>query len=494
MQLLKKIFRYDENNFSLKSEIIGGLITFISICYVLPVNASVMSTIGMNEAGVFAVTAILSAFICILMGLIANYPLVLTAGMGLNAYVAYSMSNVLYTTWQQKMIFLTIAGLVFFVLSLTPVRQKIVDIIPDNVKKLISVAVGSFIIFVGFSNSGLVVYDASTIVKLGNFLDPAVFIAFLTTFLCIGLTFSKNKILKIFAIPIAVLVATILGVIVSSILIANNNLVFENEISQWIYKDCYLEFNEVFLPIAPWFDKTSKFGIDLLSIKKVFMLGVFDGYSSDLFVNDLLNVLKTPLTYFSMFSVLFVNLFNTTASTYTVGKAIGKVDEKGKISGFKRVAFVDSLGAMLSGPFGTSLVTSYQESYVSVSVGAKTGLSSIVSGLLFGASLLIYPVFSMFTAGSAIACALISVGLIIIFNTIKEVDFKDPVIVFSFILTILVSSITYSITSGLGFGIIAYIIGMLISKKKEEVNLTIIIVGVLFLISFLLESLTPLIK
>ena len=263
MQLLKKIFKYDENNFSLKSEIIGGLITFISICYVLPVNASIMSTIGMNEAGVFAVTAILSAFICILMGLIANYPLVLTAGMGLNAYVAYSMSNVLYTTWQQKMIFLTIAGLVFFVLSLTPVRQKIVDIIPDNVKKLISVAVGSFIIFVGFSNSGLVVYDASTIVKLGNFLDPAVFIAFLTTFLCIGLTFSKNKKLKIFAIPIAVLVATILGVIVSSILIANNNLVFENEINQWFYKDCYLEYNEVFLPIAPWFDKTSKFGIDL---------------------------------------------------------------------------------------------------------------------------------------------------------------------------------------------------------------------------------------
>ena len=177
MKILNRLFHFDERGAKLSNEIIGGIITFIAMCYILPVNASILSSpaMGMDSAGVFAMTAIVSCIVTLIMGLVANYPIALSAGMGLNAYLAFTLSsNLGFTSWQQKMIIVTISGIIFFFFSLTPVRKIIIESIPKDLKNIISAALGVFIAFVGLKGSGIIVSDESTLVSLGSFLDPEI--------------------------------------------------------------------------------------------------------------------------------------------------------------------------------------------------------------------------------------------------------------------------------------------------------------------------------
>ena len=191
MKFLDKLFHLNDHQASLKAEIIGGLVTFIAMCYILPINSAILSEMGMNQAGVFAMTALVGCAVTLIMGLVANYPIVLSAGMGLNAYITYTIALGAGYTWPQAMILLTLAGIIFFALSLTPVRKWIIEAIPNNIKYIISAALGAFICFVGLRNSGLIISGA-TLVELGNLANPAVLIAFLAVVLCFGLMFIKN--------------------------------------------------------------------------------------------------------------------------------------------------------------------------------------------------------------------------------------------------------------------------------------------------------------
>ena len=202
MEFLEKIFKIKEKGSTLKKEIIGGLIVFVSMCYVLPLNASIIGSMGMSYSGVFAMTAFVSAIVTLIMALVANYPVVLSAGMGLNAYIAYTIAASSGYTWQQAMILLTISGILFFAFSLTPVRKLIINAIPNGLKYIISAALGAFICFVGLKNSGIIISNESTFVGLGNFANPATIISVVTAFICFGLMFSKRKILGNLAIPI----------------------------------------------------------------------------------------------------------------------------------------------------------------------------------------------------------------------------------------------------------------------------------------------------
>ena len=496
MNLLNKIFHLKDKNASLKNEIIGGLVTFIAMCYILPVNANILSQMGMNRAGVFAMTAIVSCIVTLIMALVANYPITLSAGMGLNAYIVWTLSPDTFS-WHQKMVLLTIAGILFFIFSLTPIRKIIIESIPKDLRCMISMALGAFIAFVGLKGSGLIVSSPSTFVQFGNFADPAMLIAFVSVILCLGLSFSKRKWISSFAIPIAILFAAIAGLITSSIMINCGSLV-NDATSGWIYN--FGKFNTTDnivatnLPIAPWIDKIG-FGVG--GIQDVFFYGVFSNNASDPYSmaelgKDIGYVFMQPITYIAIFSLMFVNLFDTTATLIAIGEKTGLIDENGKMQNYNKVVLADATGALICAPLGTSTVTSFAESNVAVSMGAKTGLSAMVTALLFLLSAFIYPIFSIFTAGSVTAAALVAVGTIIVVNAVIEVNKEDLIACFTCFIGLMFSVLTYSISNGIGVGLIAYIVMMLIARRGKEINLPVYIIAAFFVVSYVLTTITNL--
>ncbi len=488
-KILEKFFHVSEKGSSIKNEVIGGLITFIAMCYILPVNASILSAMGMNTMGVFAMTALVGALVTFIMGFVANYPVVLSAGMGLNAYLAYTIAGSAGFTWQQCMILLTISGILFFVFSLTPVRKIIIESIPKDLQLIISSALGAFICFVGLKNSGVIVQDGGTLVTLGSLLNPSTLIAIVSIILCFGMMFSKNKILSTLAIPICILFAAIAGVIVSSIMISNGNL--DYVAGSWIYKSETLQNMAVKLPIAPWLEKDMQWGMS--GVKDVLFFGLLDSnYSGQDFQSDIVKVFSNPTSYVAIFSLMFVNLFDTTATLLAVGRNTGIINEEGKMQNYQRAVLADAVGAAVCGPLGTSTVTSFAESNIGVEMGAKTGLAAVVAGLMFLLSGFIYPVFSIFTAGSVTAPALVCVGAMIFVGNFKDINFSDRVVAFTGFIMVIFSLLTYSIASGIGIGLIAYVVMMLFSKRRKEVCLPIYIITLFFILSFALSAILPL--
>lgn len=488
-KFLEKLFHVSKKGSSIKNEVIGGLITFIAMCYILPVNASILSAMGMNTMGVFAMTALVGALVTFIMGFVANYPVVLSAGMGLNAYLAYTIAGSAGFTWQQCMILLTISGILFFVFSLTPVRKIIIESIPKDLQLIISSALGAFICFVGLKNSGVIVQDGGTLVTLGSLLNPSTLIAIVSIILCFGMMFSKNKILSTLAIPICILFAAIAGVIVSSIMISNGNL--DYVAGSWIYKSETLQNMAVKLPIAPWLEKDMQWGMS--GVKDVLFFGLLDSnYSGQDFQSDIVKVFSNPTSYVAIFSLMFVNLFDTTATLLAVGRNTGIINEEGKMQNYQKAVLADAVGAAVCGPLGTSTVTSFAESNIGVEMGAKTGLAAVVAGLMFLLSGFIYPVFSIFTAGSVTAPALVCVGAMIFVGNFKDINFSDRVVAFTGFIMVIFSLLTYSIASGIGIGLIAYVVMMLFSKRRKEVCLPIYIITLFFILSFALSAMLPL--
>ncbi len=491
MKFLNRLFHFDTKGATLKNEIIGGIVTFIAMCYILPVNAGILSDMGMNSAGVFTMTAIISFAATLLMGLVANYPIVLSAGMGLNAFIAYTLGESMgFTSWHQKMILLTVAGIIFFTLSLTPVRKKILEAIPMDLRLIISGALGAFIIFVGLKNSGLIGYNSATYVSLGNFADPAVIIALVSIVVCFGLMFVKNPIISNLAIPMTLVVAAIVGVVISSIMISNGNLVYDETVGAYVYSNYAGLTNSTTLPIAPWLDSTVKFGLNGESVKEVIFYGLLsDGYNGQDFANDLGHVFATPATYVAIFSLVFVNLFDTTATLLAISGTTGMIDDKGNFRDYNRIVIADATGALICAPLGTSTVTSFAESNVGVSLGAKTGFAAIVSAFLFLLCAFVFPVFSIFTSGSVTAAALVCVGSLIAYNACSKVNFKaDKVIGFTTIVTIVFAVLCYSVSDGIGIGLLCYIAMMLISGRRKEIKLPIYIIAAFFLVAFTLNT------
>ena len=488
-KFLDKIFHLSEKKTSVKNEIIGGLITFIAMCYILPVNASILSAMEMNTMGVFAMTALVGALVTFIMGFVANYPVVLSAGMGLNAYLAYTIAGSAGFTWQQCMILLTISGILFFIFSLTPVRKIIIESIPKDLQLIISSALGAFICFVGLKNSGIIVQDGGTLVTLGSLLNPSTLIAIVSIVLCFGMMFSKNKVLSTLAIPICILFAAVVGVIVSSIMISNGNLDYVS--GGWVYKTNALQDMAVKLPIAPWLEKDMQWGMS--GVKDVLFFGLLDSnYSGKEFQSDIVKVFSDPTSYVAIFSLMFVNLFDTTATLLAVGRNTGIINEEGQMENYQKAVLADAVGAAVCGPLGTSTVTSFAESNIGVEMGARTGLAAVVAGLMFLLSGFIYPVFSIFTAGSVTAPALVCVGAMIFVGNFKDINFSDRVVAFTGFIMVIFSLLTYSIASGIGIGLIAYVVMMLFSKRRKEVCLPIYIITLFFILSFALSAILPL--
>ena len=293
------------------------------------------------------------------------------------------------------------------------------------------------------------------LVTLGSLLNPSTLIAIVSIILCFGMMFSKNKILSTLAIPICILFAAIAGVIVSSIMISNGNL--DYVAGSWIYKSETLQNMAVKLPIAPWLEKDMQWGMS--GVKDVLFFGLLDSnYSGQDFQSDIVKVFSNPTSYVAIFSLMFVNLFDTTATLLAVGRNTGIINEEGKMQNYQKAVLADAVGAAVCGPLGTSTVTSFAESNIGVEMGAKTGLAAVVAGLKFLLSGFIYPVFSIFTAGSVTAPALVCVGAMIFVGNFKDINFSDRVVAFTGFIMVIFSLLTYSIASGIGIGLIAYVV------------------------------------
>lgn len=489
MSLLNKIFHFKEKKASIKNEIIGGLVTFVAMCYILPVNSSILKDAGMNSAGVFIITAILSFIVTWIMGIVANYPVVLSAGMGLNAFLAYTICGALGFSWQEALILLTVSGIIFFIISLTPIRKIIIESIPKDLKMIISASLGAFICFVGLRNSGVII-GGSTLVEMSSFANPSVIISMISIFLCFGLMFSKNKIVKSLAVPLSILFAAIVGIITSEILLASNKLI--NVDGSFLYTNMGDALNNIktTLPLFPV--HTGEKFMDFSGVKDVIFYGSLSGGFN--LKDSLIKVFTSPASYVAIFSLIFVNLFDTTATLLTIGKDTGIIDDGGKMDkNYQRAIMADATGALICGPFGTSTMTSFAESSVGVSLGAKTGFAACISGLMFLLCAFIYPVFSIFTAGSVTCSALVSVGAMIFVNNFKDINWKEPIIGFTAFLTVVFSLLTYSIAKGIGIGLIVYIVMNLFSKRAKEIKLPIYIIALLFIISFILDAILILI-
>lgn len=465
-KILNKVFKFEERQANLTSEILGGLVTFLAMIYILPTNAGILSNMNMDPSGIFVATALVSGIVTLIMGFYGNFPIVLSAGMGVNAYLAFTVYDAL-GSWQSALLLMFLAGILFAAVSLSPLRTMMINAIPNDIKYIISAGLGAFIAFVGFKGSGIIVSDDATLVALGDLSDPLVLLSLLGVMLAVIFMFIKNKRLNQLAIPLAMVVVVIFGVALWNIA----------DLPQFTSSGSEVTFH--FANIKAVFSDGAKWGGQ--GIEKV-AFKIFEGETWK-------TVLSNPSSYAFIFSLALVNLFDTTATILAVGRGAGIINEAGELIGGKRSVAADSIGAVICAPLGTSTVTSFAESGIAVEMGAKTGLAATIAGLLFLLSAFIYPIFYIFTEPAVTSMALISVGGLIFVGNLKDINWEDRIIGFTAFFTIMLILLTYSISDGLGFGLIFYVVMMLVSGRYKEVKLPMYIIALIFVVYFIIGAL-----
>lgn len=457
--MLEQLFQLKKRKASIVTEVLAGVIVFFSMIYILPVNASIFASIGMNQQGVFIATALVAGLISIVMGIYANYPVALASGMGMNAYVAYTVIGGLGYAWQEAFALLFVSGIFFFLMSLTSLRRTIINAIPQDIKAILGAGLGAFIAFVGLRNANVIV-AGPTLVTLASLSSPAVLLALAGIFIAFLFFSIPNARINQLAILLAMIVTAFLAILLTQLGVNFEGL-----------PDLNLNFGN---PFEGYADVAFQiFG------------------SNEQGTPYLLAVLVRPETYAIIFSLTMVNVFDTTATLVAIGKGAGLLNEKQELIGNEAI-IADAVGALICAPLGTSTVTSYAESTIGVQSGAKTGLTAVTVGLLFILSIFLFPIFTIFTYAPVTAMALVSVGALMFMNNLKEIRWNDITIAFTAFVTIIFMILTYSITSGLGIGILLYIVMMFGSKRLKQVNPVLLGIGLLFLMSFLVSEIVTL--
>ena len=442
--MLEKLFKLKQNGTNVRTEIIAGTTTFLSIAYILAVNPNILGTV-MDENGVFAATAIASAVATFVMAFFANYPIALSAGMGLNAYFAYTVCmHDLAGEAEPFAIALTAVfceGIFFMLISIFKFREKIVNGIPKNLKYGITTGIGLFIALLGLKGAGIVVDDPSTFVTMGSFKTPQVVLAIVGFLLIVILSHYRVK----GAILIGIIVTWVLGMVA--------------ELAGWYVVDPAAGLNSVF----PEFTN----GLHITGLANTAFKFNF-GWA--------LEHLPTFLTIW--FSFLFVDLFDTVGTVVGVADKAGLLDEKGELPRVGRVFMADAVGTTVGACLGTSTVTSVVESSAGVADGGKTGLSSVFTGIWFLLALVFAPIF-LAIPNFATAPALIYVGLLM-FSSAKNITYDDAADTVGAYLAVLMMPLTYSIANGIMFGVMSWVIVKVFTKKAKEVNGVLWIVFCLF--------------
>ena len=430
--LLDRVFKLSDNNTNVKTELIAGMTTFMTMAYILVVNSNMLADAGMDKGAAFVATAV-GAFIgsCI-MGLLANYPIGLAPGMGLNAFFAYTVVLGMGYSWQFALCAVFIEGIIFILMSVTNVREKILDCIPNVLKDSITAGIGLFIAFVGLSNCGLVT-NGATILQLGNLQDPLVLL-------------------------------TIFGLIVISILLVKN------------VKGAFLVgmlIVSIVGMVTGLVDAPTAVVSSVPSIKPVFLQSLSIPLN-EIFSFDMVMVVLT---------FLFMDLFTTVGCLVGVASKGNMLDENGKLPRVKKALLADALATTVGSLIGTSTVTSYVESAAGIGEGGRTGLTAITTGLMFLLALFFAPIFTAIPT-QATAPVLILVGVMMA-SSLTKIYFDDFTNAIPAFLTFAMMPLAYSIADGIIFGIISFTILKLATKKREEVNIYLIVLSIIFVLKFI---------
>ena len=458
--MLEKLFHLKENNTTVKTEILAGITSFMTMAYILAVNPSILAAAGMDQGAVFTATALASLLGTLCMALFANYPFALAPGMGLNAYFAYTVVIGMGYSWQTALTAIFVEGVIFIILSVTNVREAIFNAIPANLKVAVSVGIGLFIAFIGLQNAKIVI-GGSTLVQLFSVAKYNEVNGVNATFNDVGIT---------------VLLA-IIGVIITAILVVKNvkgNILWGILITWVLGIICQL--TGVYVPNAElgFYNLLPDFsnGISIPSLAPVFCKMDFSGILS-------LNFIVV------IFSFLFVDLFDTIGTLIGVSSKAGMLDENGKLPRIKGALLADAVATTAGAALGTSTTTTFVESASGVSEGGRTGLTSVTTAVLFGLSLLLSPIF-LAIPSFATAPALIIVGFYMLTNVVN-IDFSDYSEAIPCFICIIAMAFFYSISEGIAMGVISYVAINLITGKVKEKKISILmyILAVLFILKYI---------
>lgn len=450
--MLEKLFKLKENHTTVKTEIMAGITTFMTMAYILAVNPSMLAAAGMDKTAVLIATAIAAFVGTMAMALLANYPFALAPGMGLNAYFTYTVCGAMGYSWQVALMAVFVEGIIFIVLSLTNVREAIFNAIPTNLKKGVSVGIGLFIAFIGLQNGGIVVANSSTLVSYvnftGNFKTEGIcaLLALIGLFITIILYIKHVK----GAILLGILITWLLGILCQAvgIYVPDVETGFYSLYPAWGFTDLGA--------IGETFGQCFK--ADFGSVR------IFD------FIVILL-------------SFLFVDMFDTLGTLIGVANKADMLDEDGRLPRIKQALLADAIATSAGAVLGTSTTTTFVESSSGVAEGARTGLASVVTGFLFLISVVLSPIFCSIP-GFATAPALIFVGFLMV-STVTSIEFTDMTEAVPAYLCLLAMPLMYSISEGIAIGVISYVIINVVCGKSKKITPLMYVLAVLFVCKYI---------
>lgn len=436
--MLNRFFKLTERKTNVKTEVIAGLATFLSMSYILFVNPDILSAAGMEENAVFVATALAAVVGCLIMGLYANFPVAQAPGMGMNAFFAFTIcSQATGYGFQEALFIVFCAGVVFIVLAATGLREIIINAIPASLKYAVSAGIGLFIAFVGLKGAGIIVANEATLVGVGDFGNPSTLLAIFGIILTLILLARKVKA----AIFIGLVVTAFMGLI-TGVLNSPDGI------------------------IAP-----------VPSLEPIF---------GQLFNVNFAELFSSPQFYFFVFSVLFLDFFDTAGTLMGVATRAGLLDDKGKLIGGNKALMSDATATTVGAIIGTSSVTSYAESVVGVETGGRTGLVAVVVAIAFIASMFFSPLLGMITS-AVTAPALVSVGALMMQST-KHVDFDDFADTTAAFLTMIFMILAYSIAEGIAVGFLVYVILKIFKGDYKKVHPIMYVLAILFVLYFISKT------
>ena len=456
-KLMENTFKLRENGTTVKTEIIAGVTTFMTMAYILAVNPNILSSTGMDHGAVFTATALAAFLGTLLMALFANYPFALAPGMGLNAYFAYTVVLGYGYSWQAALTAVFAEGIIFIVLSLTNVREAIFNSIPMNLKHAVSVGIGLFIAFIGLQNAKIVVGNDSTLVSIFSFKSSVA-----------EGTFSSQGITVLLAL---------IGILVTAVLLAKDvkGSILWGILITWVL-GIICQLTHLYVPNADigYYSLLPDFsnGISVPSMAPTFMKMDF----SIVFSLDFVVI---------MFAFLFVDMFDTLGTLIGVASKADMLDKDGKLPKIKGALLSDAVGTTVGAVCGTSTVTTFVESASGVAEGGRTGLTSLVAAVLFGLSLLLSPIF-LAIPSFATAPALIVVGYLML-TSVTKIDFNDMTEAIPCFIAIIAMPFMYSISEGISMGVISYVVINVITGKAKEKKISVLmyVLAILFVLKYI---------
>jgi AGZA family xanthine/uracil permease-like MFS transporter len=426
---MEKFFQLKANNTNVRTEVLAGITTFLTMAYILAVNPATLAATGMPAPALFTATALASLVATLVMALWAKLPFALAPGMGLNAFFAFTVVLGMGKSWQFALTAVFLEGIIFMILTAFNIREAIINLIPANIKRAISVGIGLFIAFIGFQNAGIITGNPAVLVGLGDFSSPAVLLAVVGLIISGVLLAYKIK----GALLWGILASTLLGIPLG-VTSVEGFRIFEAPPS--------------LAPIFFQFEWSSIFTVEMLIV---------------------------------LFTFLFVDMFDTVGTLIGVSTKANMLED-GKIPRAKQALFADAIGTTVGAIFGTSTVTTYIESASGIEEGGRTGLTSLTTAIFFVLALFLSPLF-LLVPGAATAPALILVGVFMM-SPVKDIDFSDITEALPAFLTIIMMPLAYSIAEGIVFGIISFVVLKALSGKFKDIPLATYFVAAVMLISF----------